>query len=142
VKRFFSTAVLGLAATALSVMPSVAAPPEPVVPGGMPLEGCGFALQVEYTGKVKDIGPLRVFPSERVTLTNTDTGASVTYVIAGVLTLTDFGLRVKGHNLVALGTVGPILYTTGSQIFTAFGDTGTLEESHGNVVNVCDVLAP
>jgi hypothetical protein len=161
VRRLFSAAVLGLAATVLSVTPALAAPPEPVGgAGGFPLEGCGFDVQAERSGKVKHLrqskpwverdlhGLMRVFPNQRVTLTNPETGVSITYVIAGVLrmTPTDFGLtwrlRFTGHNLVSAPGIG-ILYTTGSQTFVEDWDgTTTLTKSHGKVVNVCDVLAP
>jgi hypothetical protein len=113
VKRFLSTAVLGLAATALSITPAIAAPPEPVptVPGGVTLEECGFDVQATRSGKVKFLelrqGLKVLFPNQRVTLTNPDTDVSVTYVIAGQLSVTptdDGGiLRFTGHNLV----VGP-----------------------------------
>ena len=163
-KRFLRAAALGLAATALSVTPAMAAPPEPVpsVPGGIPLEKglCGFAVQAERSGKVKHLrqskpwverdlhGLMRVFPDERVTLTNPETGVSVTYVVAGVLrmTPTDFGLtwrlRFTGHHLVMGPGIG-ILYTTGSQTLVEDWDgTTRLAKSQGKVVNVCDVLAP
>jgi hypothetical protein len=153
VKRFLSTAVLGLAATALSITPAIAAPPEPVptVPGGVTLEECGFDVQATRSGKVKFLelrqGLKVLFPNQRVTLTNPDTDVSVTYVIAGQLSVTptdDGGiLRFTGHNLVVGPEMG-IVYTTGSQTFVVDGEEGTttLTESHGEVVNVCDVLAP
>ena len=55
VKRLFSTAVLGLAAAALSITPAIAAPPEPVptVPGGVTLTECGFDVHATRSGKVK-----------------------------------------------------------------------------------------
>ena len=153
VKRFLSTAVLGLAATALSITPAMAAPPEPVptVPGGVTLEECGFDVQATRSGKVKFLelqqGVKVLFPKQRVTLTNPDTDVSVTYVIAGQLsaTPTDTGetLSFTGHNLVVGPGIG-ILYTTGNQTFVVDLEDGTttLTESHGEVVNVCDVLAP
>lgn len=167
VRRFFSTAVLGLAAMALSVTPAVAAPPKsvPSVPGGIPLKGCGFDVQAERSGKVKYLrqsrpfverdlhGLMRVFPNERVTLTNPRTHVSVTYVLAGVLRMTpmapqtwtdpEWTLRFSGHNLVLGPGIEGILYTTGTQTFVVDLDgTTTLTESHGKVLNVCDVLAP
>jgi hypothetical protein len=59
------------------------------------------------------------------------------------VTPTDAGeiLRFTGHNVV----VGPgirILYTTGNQTFVLdLEGTTTLTESHGEVLDVCDVLA-
>jgi hypothetical protein len=151
VKRLFSTAVLGLAATAaLSITPAIAAPPEtpPPVPGGVTLTECGFDIQAERSGKVKFLeqgqGLKVLFINQRVTLTNPD-GVSVTLVIAGQLgvTSTDAGeiLRFTGHNLVAGPEIG-ILYTTGNQTVVDADGTTTLTESHGDVVDVCEVLAP
>jgi hypothetical protein len=148
VKRFFSTAVLGLAATALSITPALAAPPEPVGSEGGFLTECGFDLQATRSGKVKFIlgEPFKVlFPNQRVTLTNPDTSESVTYVLSGAVrvTSTDDGetLRVTGHNVVLGQGIG-ILYTTGNHTFVDVDGTTTLTESRGEIVNVCEVLAP
>jgi hypothetical protein len=84
---------------------------------------------------------------KRVTFTNPVTDVSVTYVISGQLSVTptDDGeiLRFTGHNVVVGPEIG-ILYATGNQTFVvdAVDGTTTLTESHGKVVNVCDVLAP
>jgi hypothetical protein len=151
VKRFFSTAVLGLAATALSITPAVAAPPEPVptVPGGVTLTECGFDVHATRSGKVKFLflqqGLKVLFPNQRVTLTNPETDESITLVNAGQLrvTPTDTGeiTRFTGHNVVVGPGIG-ILYTTGNQTFVADAEgTTTLTESQGDVLDVCDVLA-
>jgi hypothetical protein len=151
-EALFSTAVLGLAATALSIPPAIAAPPEPVipVPGGVTLTECGFDVQATRSGKIKFLeqaqGLKVLFPNQRVTLTNPDTDESVTLVISGQLrvTPTDTGeiLRFTGHNVVVGPEIG-ILYTTGNQTFVVDADgTTTLTESQGDVVDVCEVLAP
>jgi hypothetical protein len=155
VKRSLSTAVLGLAATAASITPAIAAPPEPVDPEPVTIAGCDFPVQLEATGKTKTIEHrgfiTTISPNQRVTLTNTVTGESVSYVVTGVLhetpTATGVILRFTGHNLLAGPDIEGILYTTGSLTFVAVGPspeeaTVTLTESHGKVLNVCDVLAP
>ena len=151
-KRFFSTSVLGLAATALSITPAMAAPPEPVptVPGGVTLTECGFDVHATRSGKVKFLflqqGLKVLFPNQRVTLTNPDTDESITLVNAGQLrvspTATGEITRFTGHNVVVGPGIG-ILYTTGNQTFVADADgTTTLTESQGEVLDVCEVLAP
>ena len=78
-KRFYSIAVLGLVATALSITPAMAAPPVPVptVPGGVTLTECGFDVHATRSGKVKFLflrqGLKVLFPNQRITLTNPDT---------------------------------------------------------------------
>ena len=146
-KRSLSTAVVGLAATALSITPAMAAPPEPVDgdPGGVTHEECGFPVQAELSGKIKLLflrdGLKILFPSQKATLTNPDTGESVTYVIAGAFTDAEGILRLSGHNLFLGQGIG-ILYTTGNQTFVDVDGITTLTESHGKVVDVCEVLAP
>jgi hypothetical protein len=150
VKRFFSTAVLGLAATALSVTPAMAAPPEPIEITAE-TGGCDFPVLNEVTGKTKAIehaGDTKfISPNQRVTLTNTDTGESVSYVITGVarFTETDTGLTIRftGHNLLFGPGIEGILYTSGTQTVVVDEEgVNTLTESHGKVVNICQVLAP
>ena len=150
VKRFFSAAVLGLAATALSVTPAMAEPPGPIEITEV-IPGCEFPVLNELTGKTKAIEQAGytkfISPNQRVTLTNTVTGESVSLVITGVarITETDTGLtyRLTGLNLFFGPGLEGILYTTGTQTFVVDEEgTNTLTESHGKVVNVCDVLAP
>ena len=150
VKRFFSTAVLGLAATALSVTPAIAAPPEPIeITAETP--GCEFPVLNVVTGKTKSIEhegyTTIISPNQRVTLTNTETGKTVSYVITGVgrvtETATGVTIRVTGHNLLWGPGFDGILFTTGTQTFVVDEEgTNTLTESHGKVLNVCEVLAP
>jgi hypothetical protein len=152
VKRFFSTAVLGLAAAALSVTPAMAAPPEPVPSEPFEIPGCEFAVQLDGSGSIKFTQhhgfSTGIAPNLRATLTNLETGESVSYVTTGVLheTPTDTGVvieRYTGHNLVWGPGIEGILFTTGTQTFVVDeAGTITLTESHGKVVNVCDVLAP
>jgi hypothetical protein len=150
VKRFFGMAVLGFAATVLSMAPATAAPPEPIqITEEVP--GCGFPVLNEVTGKTKSIehaGNTKIIsPNQRVTLTNTQTGESVSYVITGVgrfsETDTGFTLRLTGRNLFFGPGIEGIIYTTGTQTFTIDEEgTATLAVSHGKVINVCNVLAP
>lgn len=151
--RYLSTAVLGLAATVLSITPALAAPPEPQPTEPFAVEGCDFPVEAELTGKTKIIehNGFTTFtaPNARATLTNTDTGESVSYVVTGVVRdiPTDTGIisRFTGHNLLAGPAIDGILLTTGSQTFVASSPEdpeATLTESHGKVLNVCDVLAP
>jgi hypothetical protein len=153
VKRFFSTAVLGLAATVLSITPAMAAPPETLPTEPFDIEGCDFPVQAELTGKTKIIEHegFTTFtgPNARVTLTNTDTGESVSYVITGVIRdiPTDTGIisRFTGHNLVSGPAIDGILLMTGSHTFVGSSPEdpdAMLTESHGKVLNVCEVLAP
>jgi len=151
VKRFFSTAVLGLAATALSVTPAMAVPPEPIEITAE-TGGCDFPVLNEVTGKTKAIEhagyTTLISPNQRVTLTNTETGKTVSYVITGVarFTETDTGVTIRftGHNLLFGPGIEGTLYTSGTQTVVVDAETGvnTLTESHGKVVNVCEVLAP
>ena len=147
VNRSLNTAVLGLAAAALSITPAMAAPPEPVstVRAGVTLTACGFEVHATRSRKVKQIGLTTVFPNERVTLTNPETDISVTYVIAGALSVrpTDVGvtLRFTGHNLVLGPGIG-ILYIAGNQTFVEDVDGLRLADSQGKVLSVCGVLAP
>jgi len=154
-KRFLSTAVLGLAGAALSVTPAMAAPPEPVPAEPFEIPGCEFTVLAVVTGKTKTVEHAGfttfIAPNQRVTLTNTETGESVSYVITGVFretpTATGVIFHFTGHNLLSGPAVGGVVFTSGSQTFVAVGPsreeaTVTLTESHGKVVNVCDVLAP
>jgi len=149
--RLFSTAVLGLAATVLSITPAAAAPPEPVPTEPDFSTDCGFTVQGEHSGKFKPIEhagyTAYVSPNQRVTLTNIETGETVSYVITGVvrITPTDNGetWRFTGHNAWGGPGIERILFMTGTQTFVVDEEgTFTLTESHGKVVNVCDVLAP
>jgi hypothetical protein len=155
VKRFLSIAVLGLTWAALSMTPAMAAPPEPADATFEIDAACQFPVLVEVTGKTKTIehkgSTTFISPNQRATLTNIETGESVIYVITGVLretpTATGVVLRFTGHNLVFGPDIEGILVLTGSHTFVAVGPspeeaTVTLTESHGTVVNVCDVLAP
>src|SRR5215208_3391488 len=131
VKRFFSTAVLGLAATALSVTPAMAAPPEPIeITAETP--GCEFPVLNVVTGKTKSIEhrgfTTIISPNQRVTLTNTETGKTVSYVITGVArvtgTETELTIRFTGHNLLFGPGIEGILYTSGTQTVVIDAETG------------------
>lgn len=149
-KRLLGIAALGLAATGLSMAPAVAAPPEPIqITAYTP--GCDFPVLNVVTGKTKATehkGYTKIIsPNQRVKLTNTETGKTVSYVITGVgrLTGTATGLtiRVTGHNLLFGPGFDGLLYTTGTQTFVVDKEgEAALTESHGKVLNVCDVLAP
>ena len=114
-------------------------------PSRVTLTACGFEVHATRSGKVKRIGLTTVFPNERVTLTNPETDISVTYDIAGALSVrpTDVGvtLRFTGHNLVLGPGIG-ILYITGNQTFVEDVDGLRLAASQGKVLSVCGVLAP
>jgi hypothetical protein len=104
------------------------------------------ARHTQRQGQVSPGGLKVLFPNQRVTLTNPATDVSVTFVNAGQLRVapTDTGelLRFTGHNVVVGPGIG-IVYTTGNQTFVADVDgTTTLTESHGEVLDVCDLLAP
>jgi len=51
--------------------------------------------------------------------------------------------RYTGHNLLFEPGIEGLLFTTGTQTFVIDegGETSTLTQSHGKVVNICDVLA-
>ena len=150
VKRLFGTAVLGLAATALSGTPAMAAPPDPIQITAV-TPGCDFPVLNEVTGKTKSISHAGyttiISPNQRVTLTNTETGESASFVITGVARITETAtgltIRLTGRNLFFGPGLEGILYTTGTQTFVVDEEgTNTLTESHGKVLNVCEVLAP
>jgi hypothetical protein len=105
VNRSLSTAVLGLAAAALSLTPAMAAPPEPAstVPEGVTLTACGYDVHATPSGKVKQIGLTTVFPNERVTLTNPETGNQTLVEDVDGLRLTDS----QGKVLSVCGVLAP-----------------------------------
>jgi hypothetical protein len=100
----------------------MAAPPEALPTKPFDIEGCDFPVQAELTGKTKIIEhegfTITTGPNARVTLTNTDTGESISYVITGVIRdiPTDTGIisRFTGHNLVSGPAIDDILLMTGS----------------------------
>ena len=146
-KRLVSVAALGLVATALSVPSAMAAPPEPIEITAV-IPGCDFPVLNVVTGKTKAIEHKNfvtlISPNQRVTVTNTETGKTVSYVITGVGRLTANGstIRVTGHNLVFGPGLDGIFYTTGTQTLVQ-DEEGmvALTESSGKVLNICNVLA-
>ena len=143
---------LSTAATALSITPAMAARRRSRCPlfRRRNADRMRFDVHATRSGKVKFLflqqGLKVLFPNQRVTLTNPDTDESITLVNAGQLrvspTATGEITRFTGHNVVVGPGIG-ILYTTGNQTFVADADgTTTLTESQGEVLDVCEVLAP
>lgn len=155
-KRRFSTAALAIAASVMSVVPAVAAPPE-TLPGEPFLdETCGFPIEVVVTGKMKVIEhgdrTIYIAPQQKVTLTNPVTGETATYVITG-----SFHDRVQADGSIITMAVGKnvlfgpgiegLLLTTGRVVVTTTNPEDpdnfvlTINSARGRVINLCDVLA-
>jgi hypothetical protein len=109
-------------------------------------DACSFAIRVDVTGKSKTI-PLphnpKFFqivtaPAQRVTVTNLDTGKSVTAGITGVLRYTgssggvdsavasgnNFFYGVPSVGATAILTTGPVKFTVANNNLTSLDTTG------------------
>jgi hypothetical protein len=155
-KRALTAAALAVSTSALGLTPAMAAPPEPADFSGV-FEGvCEFPVLVEATGKAKVIEHgdrvLTVGPGQKATLTNTETGESVHYNIAGAFhdaIQPDGSIISKGtgRNLLftqELGmflTVGNVQYTVTEDLTAPEGFAITINSVQGKIIDVCEVLA-
>lgn len=153
-------AALGVAGLALTVAPASAAPPQPTDPTAIVGNFCDFETSITVTGKEKIIEKgdgLSYFiaPGQKATVTNTETGESVTVNITGsfrdqLQENGDISSVLRGRNLIFGPGIDGILLTIGraTAIFTAPTEqnpdgTATLVTGpQGSLVNLCDQLAP
>ena len=149
-----------LALTAAVVVPRAtsAAPPEPVDQTPYELEGfCDFPVQVEETGKTKEIllpdeSLLLTAPGVRTTVTNlTEPDKQVSLVNTGTLRLRE----LENGNLSLVGRGHNVLYDPGGGIFLSIGRVEllltptdipdvydiTILENQGRLIDVCALLA-
>ena len=153
------TVALGVAGSALCMAPALAAPPQPV--DSTPIVGdfCGFETSIVVSGKEKviDKGDGLIYyigPGQRATVTNTETGESVTVNIAGsfrdqVQENGDIQSVLRGRNLIFGPGVEGLLLTTGRATATftlptqqePLGTATITSGPQGRLVNLCDQLA-
>jgi hypothetical protein len=154
--RALTVAALAVSTSALGLTPAMAAPPDPADGTGV-IEGvCDFPVLLEITGKVKVIQHgdrvLTVGPGQKATVTNTETGESVRYNIAGAFhdaVQPDGSVISKGtgRNLLfteELGmflTVGNVQFTVTEDPTAPEGFAITINSVQGRIVDVCGVLA-
>jgi hypothetical protein len=154
-KRALTAAALAVSTSALGLTPAMAAPPEPADATGV-IEGvCDFPVLLEITGKVKVIEHgdrlLTVGPGQKATVTNTETGESVRYNIAGSFhdaVQPDGSIVSKGtgRNLLfteALGmflTVGNVQFTVTEDPTAPEGFAITIDSVQGKIIDVCGIL--
>jgi hypothetical protein len=143
-----------LAAPAVSAQPNGGAP-QPIDETPVPLpagSACEFEVLLEQTGKTKAIElnggrTISIFPGNRATLTNVDTGKRVTLNIPGsfeatVLENGDVLTVLRGRNL-ALDPEAGFVLTIGRFSF-AFDKKNNLIQplsGKGKLVDVCGLLS-
>ena len=152
------TVALGVAGSALCMAPALAAPPAPV---DFTIDGdfCGFETSIVVSGKEKviDKGDGLIYyigPGQRATVTNTETGESVTVNIAGsfrdqVQENGDIQSVLRGRNLIFGPGIEGLLLTTGRATATftlptqqePLGTATITSGPQGRLVNLCDQLA-
>ena len=153
------TVALGVAGSALCVAPALAAPPEPVDPTPIVGTFCDFETSIVVSGKQKVIEKgdglfLLIGPGQKATVTNTETGESVTVNIAGsfrdeVQENGDVQSVLRGRNLIFGGGIEGLLLTIGRATATFTMPTEQEPEGtatitsgpQGRLVNLCDQLA-
>jgi len=153
--RVVTTAILSVAATALTFAPAAAAPPGPVDSEPVAIEGaCDFTVESVLTGKFKIIEhgdtSIYVAPNQKITLTNPENGKTATYVITGsfhdeVQPDGSIVSKAVGKNLLWGPGVQGLLLTTGNVTVIVTGPYSedymlSLQSSRGSIVDVCDVL--
>jgi hypothetical protein len=150
---------VALALAVAFVLPkaSSAEPPEPVDEAPFVLEGfCDFPVQVEETGKTKEIllpdeSLLLTAPGVRTTLTNlTEPDKQVSLVNTGTLRLRE----LENGNLSLVGRGHNVLFDPGGGIFLTIGRVEllltptdvpdvydiTILENQGRLIDVCALL--
>ncbi len=143
-----------LAAPAVSAQPN-GGPFQPIDETPVPLpagSACEFDVLLEQTGKTKEIElngdrTISIFPGNRATLTNVDTGKQVTINIPGsfeatVLENGDVVTVLRGRNL-ALDPEAGFVLTIGRFSF-AVDEEGNLIQplsGKGKLVDVCGLLS-
>jgi hypothetical protein len=150
---------LGVAGSALCMAPALAAPPEPTDPTPIVGNFCDFETSIVVSGKEKVIEKgdglsYYISPGQRATVTNTETGESVTVNITGsfrdqVQENGDIQSVLRGRNLIFGPGIEGILLTIGraTATFTLPTEqepdgTATITSGpQGRLVNLCDQLA-
>ena len=163
------TAMLGCALVACSDRPSPVepvatvpafqrgGPPTPVETGQFVDEVssgiCGFTVLAEVTGKEKVLElpggrTISIFPSEKVTFTNGNTGKTVTLNLTGPVhanPLPDGGTEVVflGNNIVLDPDAGFLVALRGrfSEVVDADGNTVQPLEGSGQRTDICALIA-
>ena len=153
------TVALGIAGSALGMTPALAAPPVPTDLTAIVGTFCDFETSIVVSGKEKVIEKgdglsYYISPGQRATVTNTETGESVTVTITGsfrdqVQPNGDIRSVLRGRNLVFGPGVEGILLTIGRATATFTMPTAQEPEGtvtitsgpQGRVVNLCDQLA-
>jgi hypothetical protein len=153
------TVALGVAGSALCMAPALAAPPQPVDSTPIVVDFCGFDTSIVISGKQKEIAKgdglfYLIAPGQRATVTNTETGESVTVNIAGsfrdqVQENGDIQSVLRGRNLIFGPGVEGLLLTIGRATATftepteqePFGTATITSGPQGRLVNLCDQLA-
>ncbi|MCK6212296.1 hypothetical protein KZX45_17270 [Georgenia sp. EYE_87] len=156
-----ATAVLGTALAGFA--PMAAAQPDPFPPANAPQPApgsfdlpadplfCDFPVRLELDGKSKvidqpDGSTLSISPDFRVTASGN--GNTATYVITGSIRTTTLEngntvLEYRGRNLVGDPTTGlAILVGNFTFISDAEGNPVQTVEGEGQIISVCDALAP
>jgi hypothetical protein len=132
-------------------------PPTQVEPGQVVDEAssaiCGFTVLVEITGKVKDIAlpggrTISIFPGDKVTFTNGNTGTAVTLNGTGpfqINPLPDGGTEFvfTGNNLVIDTDVGFLVATRGRFTIVVGADGSIVQpfEGSGQRTDICALIA-
>jgi hypothetical protein len=135
--------------------PVSAAPPEPIGSFTFVNRDCGYRIEAVVTGKsgVNELpgGAIIITaPNQEVTLTNIQTGESVTYVITGAthIDTSEPGLQIvtsTGRNVLIV-PVGDRegLYLTQGTVEFVLDDRGrqvSAFEGPGKVTDICELLA-
>jgi hypothetical protein len=127
----------------------------PILVPSPPSVGCDFPLRLELSGKSKTInlpdgGSITIAPGQYVTVTNLDTGESVTYNITGVTFSSapdEDGIAyfvITGRNL-AFDPAGTFL-NIGRFTFALDTDNPehpifAVQKGKGQAIDVCEVLS-
>jgi len=164
-----TAAMLGCALVACSDRPSTvepratvpalqqSGPPTPVEPGQFEdeigSEICGFPFLVGPTGKEKVLElpggrTILIKPAGKVTLTNGNTGTTVTVNVTGPIQfnpLPDGGTEVVflGHNIVGNPEAGFLVLLIGRFDFTSDAEGGIVQDLEGNGqrIDLCALLS-
>jgi hypothetical protein len=164
-KRSIAAGIPLLALTAALLTPGGAAtgappvPPEPPTTTKAAGEACAFPIQVDVTGKIGFIDlphnhhftAIQTAPGQRTTVTNLDTGKSVTFNTTGAFRVVSSSggvdvIEAGGHNFLygepqagvtAFATTGPIEFTAVDNHIVEKG----LDLSGARVRDICAELA-
>jgi hypothetical protein len=126
-----------------------------IVEPGAQFGSCDFPLQLDLSGKVKEItqpdgSRITTSPGLHVTATNVVTGEQATFSITGAAHVTtaengDVTTKVTGRNLLSDPDAGIVLlsgnfsfvFDAQGNLLQSFEDT----DGHGQVIDVCELLS-